>query len=170
MIKREPLILDRQHRRAVSFSVACLLGSVTGALYMSRYSVSSVMLLLEYPQMSIVTGAVISALPFIVFYICLRFSAFWLIYPLAFIRMFIFVYCFGGITIAYADAGWLVRYLLLFSDFLSVPLLLWYTATKLLRGWNRKDLQFVACLMCVIAVRCIDSYVISPFAWELLRI
>lgn len=169
MKKRESLMHDRQLRNAIIFCVICLLGFAFGALYITHYSFSSLMLLLEYPQMSIVTGVVISALPFIVTYICLRHSADLLIFVLAFMRTFMFMYCFGAITIAYAEAGWLVRTLLLFSDCIAVPLLIWYTVTKMLHYSRKWDPLIGFCLVCVIVIRCIDCYVISPFTWRLLK-
>ena len=169
MIKCESLFHDRRVRHIIIFCFACLFGYVFGAWYITRYSISSKVLLLEFPQMSIVTGVMISALPFIVFYICFRYRADHLIFPLAFIRMFLFMYCFGAITIAYADAGWLVRLLILFSDCITVPLLIWYTITKLIHTHRKRDRHFKTCLVVIIVVRCIDCYVISPFAWKLLK-
>ena len=119
--------------------------------------------------MSIVVGFVMSAIPFIVFYICIRCSVFFCVLPLAFFKAFAFMYCFAGITVAYGDAGWLVRFLLLFSDCFSMPLFLWYMGRSILRTKDRTDRDIWFCILVLAVVRCMDSYVISPFAMELLK-
>jgi len=168
MLNREPFNFIRHYRRLVAFCVVFLLGLVAGALYIDQYSFSSLMLLLEYPQMSIVVGFLVSALPFVVFYIFFRRSAFLPILPFAFFKAFTFMYCFAGVSVAYADAGWLVRCLLLFSDCFTVPLLIWYVAVKLMENRKIPDREIWFCLLCVFAVRCMDSFVISPFVSRLL--
>ena len=167
MMNRELFRMSRQHIQYGLFCFAYLLGLVAAACYITRYPVSSLMRLLVYPQMSIVVGFVLSALPFIVIYIFFRCSAICLIYPVAFLRGFAFMYCFGGVSIAFMDAGWLVRCLLLFTDALSVPLLIWYVG-RVFAGKEKKERQLWYCLLCVLAIRCIDCSVVSPFVSELL--
>ena len=170
MVLRRLFKSDRPTVNVIVFCVACFLGFVFGAVYISQYSFSSLMRLQEYPQMSIVTGVAISALPFFVFYICLRYSAVFMISSIAFLRAFMFMYCYGGISLAYGDAGWLIRYLLLFSDYFTVPLLIWYAVKRLRQNGSKKDPYLRICLLSIVVVRCIDSFVISPFAWRLLKI
>ena len=169
MTKREPFISER-YRNFLSFCIAYLLGLIAGALYITHYPFVALMRLLVYPQMSIMIGVAVSALPFVILYILCRCSAFWLIFHVAFFKAFIFMYCYGSVTLAFADAGWLVRYLLLFSDCLSVPILLWYAAGKLLgrKGSRDPDQRLLICIICILAIRCIDSYVVSPFALKVL--
>ena len=168
-MNRESFGFLQQYRSYALFSLIYLLGLIAGLIYIVRYPYSSMMRLLAYPQMSIVIGFLISAIPFIVFYIFFRCSAFRFLLPLAFIKAFTFMYCFAGVSIAYADAGWLVRFLLLFTDFFSVPLFLWYAGRKFLNRIVRSDLDIWFCFAVILAVRYVDSYVISPFAMELLR-
>lgn len=168
MSNREPFRFIRQHKYYVAFCLIYLLGLIAAVLYIAQYPYASLMRLLVYPQMSIVVGFMISAIPFIVLYIAFRCSAFILIFPLAFFRAFTFMYCFAGVSYAYADAGWLVRSLLLFSNCFSVPLLLWYAARRLLGNHRGSDREIWFCLLFLFAVRCIDSFVVSPFASELL--
>ena len=168
MTVREPFAFIRQYREFVLFCSFYLLGLIAGVFFISRFPISSLMHSLEYQKMSIVVGFFISAFPFVVFYIVFRFSAFFLVAPLAFIRAFVFMYCFAGVSIAYADAGWLVRCLLLFSDCFSVPLLIWYVSGVLLVKRTTQNKIVCYCLFLVLAIRCIDCYVISPFASELL--
>ena len=168
MSNRNAFEFIRQYRYYVAFCLIYLLGLIAAVLYINQYPYASLMRLLVYPQMSIVFGFMITAIPFVVLYIVLRCSAFVLIFPLAFFRAFTFMYCFAGISYAYAEAGWLVRALLLFSDFFSVPLLLWYAARQLLGNYRGADREIWFCLLFLFAVRCIDSFVVSPFASELL--
>ena len=167
MINREPFNFLRQHRQYILFCLFYFLGLIAGALYIYRYPFYSLMRLSVYSQMSIVVGVVVTALPFIVYYIIFRCLSFYWILPVAFLRAFAFMYCFGGTTLAYADAGWLMRCLLMFSDCLSVPLLLWFAVRGLLRGFAISERCLGICLLCICAIKCVDSYVVSPFAMRL---
>ena len=168
MTDREPLHIIRQYRHFALFCVFYILGLVAGLLFVARYSSVSLMRLLYDPQMSIVIGFLVSAFPFIVFYIVFRCSALFMIAPLAFAKAFMFMYCFGGVSVAYADAGWLVRCLLLFTDCFSVPLLIWYVGETLIKKQISKNTKIWLCLFFVFVIRCIDYSVISPFAAKLL--
>lgn len=159
-----------EHKRYVLFCFSFFLGLLVGALYITCYPIFSSVRLVEYSQMSIVMGFIISALPFIIYYIFVRYSVFYCLFPFAFIRAFTFMYCFSAISVAYADAGWLVRLLLMFSGCFSVPLLLWYAVRQLLQENNDLKCDLLFCLVFILAIRCIDSYVVSPFAMKLLRL
>ena len=158
----------RQRRRYAVFCFVYLHGLIAGFLYTTQYTFSSLMRLLVYPQMSIVWGCLVSVIPFIVFYIFLRCSAYYFLLPLAFLKAFTFMYCFAGISIAYADAGWLVRLLLLFADCFLVPLFLWFAGRSLLHKQEKLNKDIWICIFVILAVRCVDSYVISPFTMKLL--
>ena len=168
MGSREPLYFLHKHRRRFIFCVVYLLGLIAGASCTAQYSVSTLMLSLVYPRMSIVIGCLVSALPFFVYHIVFRCLAFYWILPVTFAKAFGFMYCFAGVSLAYADAGWLVCFLVLFSDCFLTPLLLWYGVSRLSNEAKGRDRSIWFCLLCVLVIRCIDSYMVSPFALELL--
>ena len=158
----------RQYKRFILFCIAFMLGLLAGVLFITQYPFYSLMRLLSYPQMSIVVGFFVSATPFLVFYIVVRCSVNFLIMPLAFLKALCFMYCFGGISFVYTDAGWLVRFLLLFTDCFSVPLLIWYVGRILRKNQKSLNRGTGFCLVVLLVIRWIDYSVISPFVSELL--
>ena len=168
MSDHESLSIVWQNKRFVAFCIAFLLGLLAGVLFITQYPFYSLMRLLSYPQMSIVVGFVVSAIPFLVCYIVNRCSAHFLIIPLAFFKAFSFMYCFGGLSLVYADAGWLVRFLILFTDCFSVPLFICYVG-RIFSGDPKASQRGISfCLVFLLVIRCIDYAVISPFVSELL--
>lgn len=49
-----------------------------------------------------------------------------LLYGIAFLKAFVFAFVSAGVSAGFGNAGWLVRWLLMFSDSLSLPLLWLY--------------------------------------------
>ena len=93
----------------------------------------------------------------------------WLIYPLAFIKAVGFAYVGWGILLSFGSAGWLVRLLLLFSDCVSVPLLLWFWNKVLTEKFEALLPSSVAAVLTAIGIGMIDYGVVSPFLVSLSR-
>ena len=101
----------------------------------------------------------------------LLFSAFavyigqrWLIFLIAFVKAFLFAFLGIGIMNAFGSAGWLVRWLLMFSDSFTLPLLWWFW----LRAFSDRrttSLRFAALIAAAaIIIGSFDYTVVSPFA------
>ncbi len=91
----------------------------------------------------------------------------WLLIPIAFLKALSFVQVSLGISQAYGSAGWLMRFLLMFADSISLPVLVYFWicfgfSGKKLSGW--RFLCFIAAAACI---GCFDFCVISPFAANL---
>ncbi|MBE6976079.1 MAG: hypothetical protein E7439_02640 [Ruminococcaceae bacterium] len=86
-----------------------------------------------------------------------------LLYLICFVKAFCFAMCGYGICVAYGSAGWLVRWLLQFSDICTVPVLCWF-ALRHLKGKGRTfrtDAMFYGGI--VMLVGYLDFSLISPF-------
>jgi hypothetical protein len=72
-----------------------------------------------------------------------------LILPIVFTKAFTFAICTFGVIMAYGDAGWLVRWIILLSDSCSVVFLLWFCLRRLS---SRSTSLFNDLLICYIAI------------------
>ena len=160
-----------KNRHRLILAACWLLGLYAGYTFLSHTSVSSVslMLLVAENRMSIVGRLLFLVLPFVITAVSLRYSKPFFVFLFIFLKAFCFSWCAYGLTVAFLDAGWLVRWLLLFSDSCSVVLLLWFlfrnpvaTGTSL-----RSDLLF--CTTASVAIGCVDFCFISPFAEMLIN-
>ena len=103
-------------------------GILSGILisYVAGSSVSSLMRSYLYGSVSIVSLVLVLYLPFLLSAIAVSFSGSVLLFPLAFLKGFLFSFVAMGIFQIYGAAGWLLHWFLCFSDLISLPLLYWY--------------------------------------------
>ncbi len=97
----------------------------------------------------------------------LLFSAFavyisqpWLLVPIAFGKAFFFSYLALAVLSAFGSAGWLIRWLLMFSDSLSLPVLWWYWLRAV--SGRRKFADTAAAFLAALVIGSVDFYMISP--------
>ena len=107
--------------------------------------------------------AVILILPLAISALAARYRIYFLFYVLAFFKAFCFSFCVYSIHLGFGSAGWLVRWLLVFSDScMLIPLfLLWYRNLSGKCFTFKKDITVCAVIAAVAG--CIDICVISPF-------
>ena len=116
-----------------------------------------------YCPVSIVGLAASAYLPYLLSAFAVNFGNRWLLLGICFLKALMFAFAAGAVHLAFGSAGWLFRWLLLFSDSTSLWLLLWF-ALRHIKGQGisfRRDL--VVCFGAVTAVCSIDYCVISPF-------
>ena len=103
-------------------------GILSGILisYVAGSSVSSLMRSYLYGSVSIVSLVLVIYLPFLLSAIAVSFSVSVLLFPIAFLKGFLFSLVAMGIFFIYGAAGWLIHWFLCFSDLISLPLLYWY--------------------------------------------
>ena len=82
---------------------------------------------------------------------------------LVFLKAFCFSGCYFAVGIAFKGAGWLVRWLLLFSDSCMVVMLLWLWLEIIAGEVHTFKHSLITCVISAIIVGCIDYFVISPF-------
>jgi hypothetical protein len=140
-------------------------GLVLGIFFFYRMSPSFVSLMrgLEISSVSIVGVLVSNLLPFLISAFAVYFHKIWLIFLLAFLKALVFG-CSGGlITVAYGAAGWLVRWLTMFTDSIICPALLYFWCRHT-SGDHRLCGREVAGYFCFVAfVIWLDFSVVSPF-------
>lgn len=122
---------------------------------------------LSYGNTSLVVKLFILVLPLALSALSMKFLTPLLFIPLAFFDAFILAYSAYCVQFSFGGAGWLIRWLLLFSDsFIAVLLLLYWIRNIDGRYHGRKDFPLLLTVSCLVG--CIDYYVISPFLATLL--
>lgn len=95
-------------------------------------------------------------------------SNIWLLIPIAFSKAFLFAYFAAGLTLSFGSAGWLIRFLFMFSDCMILPLLWWYWIC-FIDGRNRLFYRDTAVALAVaVMIGCFDYCTVSPFLASLL--
>ena len=121
-----------------------------------------------YGTMSIVGLLGVSILPFLFSAFAVSISFPLLLYPICFSKAFLFSFVSFGVLHSYAGAGWLIRWLLLFSDTTGVPLLYCFWLRHL-PGFQKPSLsENVLFLVLFLVLGCIDYCIISPFLARLI--
>lgn len=88
---------------------------------------SSLMHVLLHSHMSIVSLACVVLLPFFYSIVAFRLNQFYLVIPVVCIKAFTFGYSCSLISVLFGNAGWLMRWLLVYTDsILVIPLLCYW--------------------------------------------
>ncbi len=121
-----------------------------------------------YGAVSIVSLVEITLIPFLISALAVCFSMAWVIYPVCFCKAVLLSFVSMGVMQAFADAGWLMRWLLLFSDLLGAPLLYGFW----LRHLPGKPVATVwetgLCLAAITLLGSVEMRIVSPFLASLL--
>lgn len=152
------------------FSFAWLAGLVAGVLTATQSTTihNSLTQLLSYSRLSVIGFLASLSLPFLLSAIFFKMSLFCLVIPLIVWKAFSYGWCVCAILISFADAGWLLSRLFLFSDSIVTVLLLWFWVRCLDMKNNRRQVDLLLCLVITLAIGCIDCCVISPFGISIL--
>lgn len=133
-------------------------------------SLSSLMRGALYASVSIVGVLCVSVLPILFSAYAVFLSNFALLLPVCFTKAFLFSFVSLGISRAFASAGWLMRGLLLYSDWTSLPILYWFWLRSLSsdRPVTLWETLLVFALMGLVGS--IHFGIISPFLVRLIGI
>lgn len=155
-----------------TFHLACsfLFGLVLGCV--SFFITSDSFLLwmrgADYRCMSIVGLLLVLLLPFLSSAFAVYIHQRWLLFPISFLKAFSFAFLYTGFGCAYPGSGWLIRYFVMFSDILTLPLL-WLFWIRTLRGSDRLfSKETVLTLAVAVCVGYFDFTIVSPFAAQLI--
>lgn len=148
----------------VFLALCYLLGLFCGAVFciLSGYSISSLMRSVPHGAVSIVDLLSVTALPFLLSAFAVFISEPRLIFFICFGKAFLFCVISLGISEAFGSAGWLVRWLSMFSDIMGMPVLYLYWLRILSSG--RKPLfgeTFVFASL-IFLIGSIDFCLITP--------
>ena len=153
----------------ILLAVAWVAGAVAGYLFVRTdpsYFVA-VMRMLSTQHVSIVGGVICIGLPIFLSAVCVKYFSSIALCVIAFIKAFTYFCCLSALMIVYGQAGWLVRWLLFFSDSCSVPVLIWFWFRNI-DGKNAtlwKD--SLLCVAIGALVLCIDYFAVSQFSMTL---
>ncbi len=143
----------------------CLGGLLFGSFLAVRLPESNFSWMHAVPlhRASIVGMLTASLLPFLLTACAVSFSLNWAVIPLAFCKTSLFS-LFSVLTIlSYGGCGWLVRLLLLFSDIVSLPILMWLWIRILQGKCGSSFRTILVCAAAGMAVTVFDYLVISPY-------
>ena len=151
---------------AFAWSAGLLLGSFFSVLS-APFSVSLMRMTLSGP-VSIFGLLTILYLPLLFTAFAVYISQIWLIIPICFFKSLFFSFVAAGFLLLLPSGGWLLCFLLLFSDCLSIPILFfdWYRTCSQSRMEVFRSLAVSGIFLFVIGIA--DYYVISPFLIRLL--
>ncbi len=106
--------------------------------------------------------------PFLLSAIVIHLRQPWFILPCSIIKAFLFGYCAFAVMLGFEQSGWLVVFLFLFSDAVSIPILYFYWL-RCIKGSCAKGYWFSGCcLAALLAVGLIDYCWIAPFLADLI--
>ena len=120
-----------------------------------------------FNPVSIVTSLAAQLLPFLIAAYAVSISRPWLLTTVCSYKLFSFAYTGALIQIAFGSAGWLVRFLFLFSDIILVPCLCWYCFRRTMGEYDGKK-DFGICVGIAAATALISYLIISPFLAKIL--
>lgn len=83
-----------------------------------------------------------------------------LLVSVVFLKAFLFGYTGAGILFLYPASGWLIQWLLMFSDMMTLPILwlVWLSGSL-----TSPPRRIVGCTVCAVLIGCVDYIVIAPF-------
>lgn len=147
-------------------------GLVCGILtYFSADTVfSSLMRRTLTGSVSIVSLLGVPILPFLFSAFAVFISEPRLLVLVSFGKAFLFSFVSLGVIQAFGSAGWLIRWLLMFSNCMSVPVLYWFWQRHISAVRPVKIMDLV-CFLCIgLLIGSIDYCMISPFLARLIEI
>ena len=155
--------------RKIALTFFWILGLLSGTLLVSKLPAVSVSMMraIALERTSIVGLAISLSFPLLLSVITLRLSMPSLLFPIAFIKAFLFAYSSFGVSLVFGDAGWLLRWLFIFSDSIMVICLLWFWFRNVSGCINSAKRDFVICTLFAVIVFCIDCFIVSPFVMML---
>ena len=116
---------------------------------------------------SIVCHLALQLLPFLIAAYAVSISGLWLLYTVFSCKLFSFAYMGMLLWLAYGSAGWLVRFLFLFTDIVSVPLFCWFCTRRLMNWDKAKD--FWLCIGLTGIAVLINWFIFSPFLVKIIH-
>lgn len=115
-----------------------------------------------YCRVSIVSLLVVTAFPFLFSAFVFYFAKPWLFIPIACMKAMSFSMVAIGIFRSFGSAGWLLQFLLMFSDICLIPFLIFYWV-RFISSERAIHFYDILCVStAVLSVGLIDFYFISP--------
>lgn len=146
---------------ALSWIIGILIGVYSGIS--AGPFVLSLMRMAGDAHMSIVGLLVCMSLPFLISAFLLSLRIPWFVPVVAFFKACSYGFCALAIVRAFGSAGFLVKFLFLFSDTLTLPVLYWFWLRQLSCSCGSLKKDLVTALGIVAVIVLLDHLLISPF-------
>lgn len=140
------------------------IGLLAGYAVATKTSYSVLMRMFSLDRVSFVGLVFTAIIPLVISTAAFRLSLPLLILPIAFMKAFLFSFCASALTLVYADAGWLARWLYIFSDSFIVIFLLWFWVRNITGINESLQKDFAITLFASSLLICIDYFIVSPFS------
>ena len=148
---------------------ACWIAGLLLGMYAAVTSGNSFLLMMRGDVSTVsIPGLLITFLPFLLTAIAVLMPHPGYLIPVILWKAFSFGYSACGLTIAYHSAAWLVRFLLMFNQLATVPLLMWLWLRKCDFPEFIRPVELAVCGGVTALVGLLDYCLISPFAAVLL--
>lgn len=148
----------RRNGRVLAFFILC--GLLTGSLIGFVSDDFSVMRGSFCSSVSIVRLTVTVFLPFLISMAASFLDAGFL-FPICWCKAFLFGFFHIGVFSSFGSSGWLLRWMMLFSDCAAFPVLCWFWL-RLIQNPDSVFRDFLLCTAAVIVIGFLDFYIISP--------
>lgn len=127
-------------------------------------SILSLVRTILYDRTSVILLILIRCFPlFAAFIVCLLYRPV-LVIPIAFIKAFSFAFSAYGIVLAFGNAGWLIRWLLMFSDSISILFFVWFSIRNISNNQKSLIKDFVVCFLATTFFCISDYFAILPLS------
>ena len=100
--------------------------------------------------------------PLVISFLAISHFSIWLLIPIAFVKGMAYAFVSALVFIAWGSAGWLIRLLLIFSDTVSAPVLLYFWLSSCRSGSKDLGLRFIPAASWIILACAIDYRYVSP--------
>lgn len=104
-----------------------------------------------------------AVLPFLLSAFAVRLSEPWLLLIISAFKAFSFSFCACGVSLAFGQSSWLVRFLFLFSDLCVIPLLYFYWVRHIRGGRSTVRWELPVFIGAAAAIGWVDYCFIAPF-------
>ena len=161
-------------RRKVKLKIlvfAWIFGLLIGAVF----SVSADKLLFStmrgaiLSSMSITGPVTVVLLPLLLSAYAVYFSQPAMLVLVVFLKAFLFAYTGAGLLMLYPVSGWLLRWLLMFSDTMVMPILWLIWLSDSTEGSAFKVRRIAICMAGAMLISCVDLFQIAPFLSRLYK-
>lgn len=169
--KTPSVLLNFWQRSCKLILAACwILGLIAGMLVAAGAgdSFSLMMRGVGFSAVSIPGLLLVTALPFLLTALAVFLSQPWMLLLLVFVKAFSFSFCASGIMAVYGSASWLVRFLLMFADGCTLPLLMWLWLRHGDLSGKQVSRDLAVCTAAALALGLLEICAVSPFAAMLL--
>lgn len=160
--ENRPFLSRHCCRRILPF--AWSIGLVSGIAFgHCTESIASLMRGAMFCDVSIVGLCAVVFLPYLLTAFAVFFSRSAFLLLLAFSKAFFLGACSAAVDCAFGDAGWLIRLLLLFSDWASIPVIYWLWLRCFRVEKESLYSAFTGVLVILILIGSFDYWFIAPF-------